>query len=414
MTKFLNYGKHLIDDDDINAVVETLKSDFLTQGPKPGEFEKVFAEYVGAKYAVSVSSGTAALHLAVKALGIPKGKKGLTSPVTFAASANCFLYNGLEPGFVDIDEKTFCMDPTELEKKITNDTAVIIPVHFAGQACDMEKISKIRKSGLPFIIEDASHAIGSKYDNGERVGSCCYSDMCIFSFHPVKTIATGEGGMITTNNEKLFEKLMMLRTHGITKDASKFKNLDRDSTGPWYYEMQELGFNYRLTDIQASLGISQMKKIESFAKRRCEIVAEYNKAFKNIEWLTPPFERKEENSLTVNHLYVIKIDFNLIKKTRTQVMEELKTKGIGSQVHYVPVHLHPFYKENFGFKQGDFPKAELYYQHCLSIPLFPAMTNEDVEYVINAVLSVSDGQKPFREKVSGLPKASINKNYKKF
>jgi len=391
--KMINYGKHWIDDDDIAAVVGVLKSDFITQGPRIGDFEKSLADYVGAKYAVAVSSGTAALHLAVTTLNLDKGTEGITSPNTFAASANCFVYNGLTPIFADIDKNTYCIDPSEIKKRMTPQTRVVIPVHFAGQPCEMERIADITKNNKVHIIEDASHAIGSRYANGQMVGSCCYSDMATFSFHPVKTIATGEGGAITTNDKNLYEQLIMLRNHGITKDPSKFKIPHSsliihhsDLTGPWYYEMQQLGFNYRMTDIQAVLGISQLKKIETFIERRRQIIKEYNRAFETIEWLTTPYER--EGIFSAFHLYVLKIDFEKINKTRTQVMEELKAKGIGTQVHYIPVHLLPYYRENFGFKEGDFPRAEHYYHQCLSIPLYPRMTDEDVQQVIDAVYEV--------------------------
>ena len=381
----ISYGKQWIDDDDIAAVTEVLKSDFLTQGPRIDQLEKALAEYTGARYAVVVANGTAALHLAVQALNITKGKQGITSPITFAASANCLLYNGLKPGFADIEENTYCIDPVEIEKQITDETAVLIPVHFAGQPADMEHIRNIaRKHGL-FIIEDASHAIGSRFKNGKMVGSCCYSDMAIFSFHPVKTIATGEGGAVTTNDKDIYEKLLLLRNHGITKDPGKFKVRDsKFPTGPWYYEMQELGFNYRLTDIHAAIGLSQLKKIDRFIRRRREIVAAYNHAFKDIPWLTLPYERDGVQSAF--HLYVIKIDFKRIKKTRTQVMQELREQGIGTQVHYIPVHLQPYYREQYGTREGDYPKAEGYYEHCLSIPLYPAMSDEDVHRVIAAVI----------------------------
>ena len=381
----INYGKQWIDDDDIAAVVEVLKSDFLTQGPRVPEFEKALAAYVGAEYAVAVSNGTAALHLAVNALGIPAGHEGLTVPNTFAASANCFLYNGLLPRFVDIDARTYCMDAAALEERVTLLTRVVIPVHFAGQPAEMETIAGIAKNRNIHVIEDASHAIGSRYENGKMVGSCSYSDMTIFSFHPVKTIATGEGGAITTNNKGLYEKLLLLRNHGITKEASTFAGpaAKPDDHGPWYYEMQELGFNYRLTDIQAALGLSQLKKIDRFIKRRREIVKRYNQVFKYLPFLTVPYERA--GIFSAFHLYVLQIDFKGINKSRTQVMQELREKGIGTQVHYIPVHLQPYYREHFGFKEGDFPVSEDYYRHCLSIPLYPRMSNDDIDRVIEAV-----------------------------
>jgi perosamine synthetase len=380
--KWIHYGSQYVDDEDINEVLGVLRSDFLSSGPKIKEFEENILEHTGAKYCAAVANGTAALHLAVKALDMDKRKTGITSPITFVASANTFIYNGLDPDFADIDEKTYCMDPAELGKRINNDTAVIIPVHFAGQPCDMGAIRKIAPKNV-YIIEDAAHAIGSKYENGKPVGSCCYSDMTIFSFHPVKTITTGEGGAITTNDKALYEKLVMLRNHGLTKDASKFKVHHSGSPGPWYYEMQELGFNYRLTDIQAALGLGQLRKLERFIKRRREIISAYNEAFRNLGWLTTPYERP--GVFAALHLYVIKVDFDRIGKTRTRVMTELKEKAIGTQVHYIPVHLQPYYREHFGFKEGDYPGAEQYYRQCLSIPLYPKMTDEDINRVIDTI-----------------------------
>jgi UDP-4-amino-4,6-dideoxy-N-acetyl-beta-L-altrosamine transaminase len=392
----LNYGRQWIDDDDIAAVVSVLKSDFLTQGPPVKAFEEAWAEAVGAAYAVAVTSGTAALHLAVAALmpepGIDENTVGITAPNTFVASANCLVYNGLTPDFADIDERNYCIDPLEVEKRLTPDTKILIPVHFAGQSCDMVALWRLRekreKEGKPlYIIEDASHAIGSTHRNDKPVGSCCYSDMAVFSCHPVKTIATGEGGVITTNNKVLYERLLLLRSHGITKDPALLKNKDKSFTGPWYYEMQELGFNYRITDMQAALGASQLKKLRTFAQRRREIVNIYNDAFKNIDWLATPYEHPDVYSAF--HLYVLQIDFEGIGKTRTRVMQELREKGTGTQVHYIPVHLQPFYRENYGFKPGDFPWSEQYYHHCLSIPLFPKMTDNDAKTVIEAIKSLT-------------------------
>jgi UDP-4-amino-4,6-dideoxy-N-acetyl-beta-L-altrosamine transaminase len=379
---WIHYGSQYVDDEDINEVLGVLRSDFLSSGPKIREFEEKILEHTGARYCAAVANGTAALHLAVTALDIDQGKTGITSPITFVASANTFIYNGLKADFADIDEKTYCMDPAGLEKKIDNDTAVIIPVHFAGQPCDMGAIRKIAPKNV-YMIEDAAHAIGSKYKNGKPVGCCCYSDMTIFSFHPVKTITTGEGGAITTNDKALYEKLLRLRNHGLTRDAAKFKVHHPESPGPWYYEMQELGFNYRLTDIQAALGLGQLRKLPRFIKRRREIISAYHEAFKNLEWITVPYERP--GVFAALHLYVIKIDFDRIGKTRTQVMTELKEKSIGTQVHYIPVHLQPYYREHFGFSEGDYPRAEQYYRQCLSIPLYPKMTDEDINRVIAAI-----------------------------
>jgi len=380
----LNYGFQSIDDKDIKYIILALKSNFLTTGPYVKQFEKIFAKKVGAKYAVAVSSATAGLHIAVQAFNLPINSEGITSAITFIASSNAFLYNKLKPVFADIDNKTYNINPKEISKKISKKTSLIIPIHFAGQPCDMDEIKKITKSKKIRIIEDAAHAVGSKYKNGKMVGSCYYSDMTVFSFHPVKTITTGEGGMITTNNKVLYERLKMLRSHGMTKDPKKLSQ----NPGPWYYEMQSLGYNYRLTDIQSALGISQLSKLDKFIKRRREIVNQYNQAFKNTSWLTVPYEEKEVFSAF--HLYILLIDFNKIKKNRKQVMEELAKKGIGTQVHYIPVYWQPYYQKLFFFKKGTCPNAEKYYESCLSIPLYPVMKNKDVKKVISAIKSLSN------------------------
>lgn len=369
--KFLSYGKQWIDDDDIRAVVETMRSAFLTQGPKLEEFEERICEYTGAKYCIAVASGMAALHIAVASLQIEKHKEGITSPNTFVASSNCMIYNGVKPIFADIDSKTYCIDPEKIKEKITENTRLIIPVHFAGQPCEMKSIFKIAKKNNIFVIEDAAHAIGSKHEDGSKVGSCKYSDLTIFSFHPVKTITAGEGGVITTDNKELYERLLLLRNHGITKS-----------------EMRILGYNYRLSDIHASLGISQLKKLDKFVERRREIVKKYNEAFISVDWLAIPYEKPGVYSAF--HLYVLQIDFDKIGKSRRQVMEELKLKNIGTQIHYVPVHTQPYYQENFGYRRGDFPIAEKYYQHALSIPLYPRMVNDDVDYVIKSMVELKD------------------------
>ena len=376
----ISYGRQNISQHDIDEVVKVLQSDYLTQGPSVEKFEAKICEYTGAKYCVAVSNGTAALHLAVKVLNIPAGSEGITTPNTFAASANCMLYNELNPRFADIDPKTFNIDPEEIAALIGKKTKLVIPVHFAGQSADMQSISKIAKENDLFVIEDAAHAIGSQYTDGTYVGNCKYSDLTTFSFHPVKTITTGEGGAITTNSKELYERLLMLRSHGITKDESKLSM----NPGPWYYEMQELGFNYRLTDMQAALGTSQMCRLDEFKVRRREIVALYNRSFKGVTWLTVPFEVKGLSSCF--HLYVLLIDFHRIGKSRAEVMAELLSKGVGTQVHYIPVIQLPYYAATHNEK---LPIAQSYYKRCLSIPLYPSMSDEDANIVIEAVLNVA-------------------------
>jgi UDP-4-amino-4,6-dideoxy-N-acetyl-beta-L-altrosamine transaminase len=378
-SQFIGYGRQWIDDSDIEAVAEALRSDFLTQGPRVAEFEKMLCEITGAEYCVAVANGTAALHLAVAVLDLPPDSEGITSPITFAATSNSLIYNNLHPRFADIDPATGLIDPQETKAQITGKTGVIMPVHYAGQPADMESIHAIARERNIYIIEDAAHAIGSRYQSGDAVGSCKYSDMTTFSFHPVKTMTTGEGGAITTNNKDLYEKLMMLRSHGITKDPDRLERND----GPWYYEMHELGYNYRITDIQCALGISQLRKLDMFIGRRREIVEKYNEAFSEVNWLEPLEEKPGNHSAW--HLYVLKIDFNKIGKSRAEVMEILRERKIGTQVHYIPVHLQPYYKKNFGYEAGNYPRAEKFYQQILSIPLFPAMMQEDVDYVIEVI-----------------------------
>jgi UDP-4-amino-4,6-dideoxy-N-acetyl-beta-L-altrosamine transaminase len=377
--KIISYGRQCIDASDIREVIKVLKSDWLTQGPKIKEFEDALCKYTGAKYAVAVSSGTAALHIACLAVGIKRGDEVITSPITFVASANSILYCGGKPVFADIQKDTVNIDPEEIKKKISPNTKAIIPVHFAGQPCNMSDIKKITKENRLYVIEDAAHAIGSRYADGSTVGNCRYSDMTVFSFHPVKTITTGEGGAITTNDKILYEKLIMLRSHGITKDQS----LLTKNPGPWYYEMQMLGFNYRITDIQATLGVSQLSKLDCFVKRRREIVGEYNKAFSDIPWIKTPFE--EKNVYSAFHLYAALIDFEKLNLSRPQVMEKLKNNGIGTQVHYIPVYTQPYYKNNFDYKDGHCPVAEEYYKYTLSLPLYPSMSKKQVNHVISIV-----------------------------
>ena len=386
---FIPYGKQWIDENDIQSVVRVLRSERITQGPKIEEFEMILSERCGAKYAVAVSSGTAALHLACLAAGIEEEDEVITSPISFVGSANCVLYCGGRPVFADIREDTCNINPVKIRNEISSKTKAIIPVHFTGLPCDMEAIKKIAEKRRLVVIEDACHALGAEFLGSDRkwhkVGSCSHSDMAVFSFHPVKHITTGEGGAIMTNKSELYEKLVLLRSHGITKDSSKFTNLQ--SAPPWYYEMQELGFNYRITDIQCALGLSQLKKLGLFVEKRRLIAAMYDKAFKDIKNVKTPIEPKAGKS--AYHLYVVQIDFEKIGKNRSSVMNELMEKGIGTQVHFIPIHLQPYFRRSFGFQLGNFPLAESYYEQCLTLPLYPMMTNENVEQVINEVTNLA-------------------------
>ena len=381
-TPFLPYGRQWIDEDDIAAVTRVLRSDYLTTGPEIKAFEAELASYVGARYCVAVSSATAGLHIAVAALELPPGSEGITSPNTFVASANCMVYNGLVPRFADIEPETFNIDPAEIERAITENTQLLIPVHFAGRACDMDRISGIVRRNNLRVIEDAAHAIGSRYADGSRVGCCKYSDMTVFSFHPVKTMTTGEGGAITTNDEELFRRLMMLRSHGITKDPAQMSTYP----GPWYYEMQSLGFNYRMTDIQAALGRSQLAKLDRFMARRQELVKRYQQELADIASLKTPDSSQDE--YTCFHLYVVRIDWDALGMVRADVMERLRSAGVGTQVLYIPVHTQPYYSESLGYNAGDFPAAERYYDQALALPLYPAMTEDDQERVVKAILAL--------------------------
>jgi UDP-4-amino-4,6-dideoxy-N-acetyl-beta-L-altrosamine transaminase len=375
--RIIPYGHQWIDEDDIKEVVKVLKSDWITQGPKVKEFEDALCKYTGAKYAVAVSSGTAALHIACLSAGIKEDDEVITSPITFVASANCVLYCGGRPVFADIQEDTVNIDPDEIKKKITKRTKAIIPVHFAGHPCDLEEIYSIAKEHNLIVIEDAAHALGAEY-KGSKIGSCKYSDMTILSFHPVKSITTGEGGAVLTNNKEFYKKLSMFRNHGITKDKNKMSRFN----GPWYYEMQELGFNYRITDFQCALGISQLKKLDKFIQRRRDIVEIYGEAFKNNEYFDLPQETKYAKSSW--HLYPIRLK-NKYKTKKNEIFYELRKKQLGVQVHYIPVYYHPFY-QRLGYKKGLCPKAEEFYERKISIPLYQHMSNNDVKYVINVIL----------------------------
>ena len=376
---FIPYGRQWIDEDDEQAVLETLRADFLTQGPMVTAFEQALCEYTGASYCVAVASGTAALHLAVAALELPAGSEGITTPNTFTATANSMAYCGLRPVFSDIDPISYNLDAEQLATKISPNTRLITPVHFAGQPADMQRIHRLASQHGLKVIEDAAHAIGSTYADGSRVGNCRYSDATIFSFHPVKTLTTGEGGAIMTNDPTLYHRMLLLRSHGITKAPEALSQ----HPGPWYYEMVTLGWHYRMTDIQAALGISQLKKIERFKARRREIVSNYNQAFRDLPNIMTPQEASGVSSCF--HLYVVKIDFSGLGKTRAEVMNHLLAQGIGTQVHYIPVHTQPWYQQHYGYKTGDFPIAEHYYEQCLSIPLFAKMTDAEQQHVIHVI-----------------------------
>ena len=364
------YGRQSITEEDIQAVVEVLRSDYLTTGPAVAEFEKKVAAYVGAKYAVAISNGTAALHAACFAAGIGEGDEVITTPITFAASANCALYCGAVPVFADIDEDTYNISPEDIEKKITKKTKAIIPVHFTGQPCEMDQIMEIAKKYNLIVIQDAAHALGADYQ-GKKIGS--FGDMTTFSFHPVKHITTGEGGMIVTNDEEFYKRLVLFRSHGITRDESMMLK----NEGGWYYEQLDLGYNYRITDIQCALGVTQLTKLDSFVARRRELVERYNKAFSEVAGVKTPYMKAECNSSW--HLYVIQVE------ARKEVFDKLREAGVGVNVHYIPVYKHPYYQKN-GYSDVCCEKAENLYQRMISLPLYPDLTDEQQDYVIEKVI----------------------------
>lgn len=377
-SRTISYGRQSIDKEDIRAVLEVLQSDWLTQGPKIKEFEDALCAYTGAKYAVAVSSGTAALHIACLAGEIRPRDEVITSPITFAASANCILYCGGKPVFADVQRDTANIDPNAIKQKISRKTRAILPVHFSGHPCDLEEIHALaRKNGL-LIIEDAAHALGAVYKKS-LIGSCKYSDMTIFSFHPVKSITTGEGGAILTNKINIYKKLLACRNHGIIKDKKEFLHKNRARNGDWYHEMQSLGFNYRLTDFQCALGISQIKKIDTLLARRREISSIYNERLIDLDSIVLPVEKLYVNSSW--HLYCIRIKR---PSNRKAIFEKLRRSGIGVQVHYIPVYQHPYY-HNLGYKKMLCKNAEDFYGQEISIPLYPGMTDKDVNYVVKVL-----------------------------
>lgn len=378
---YLPYGRQWIDETDIKAVIDTLKGDYLTTGPAIKAFEEKIANYVHAKYAVAISNGTAALHAACFAAGIKEGDEVITTPMTFAASANCVLYQGATPIFADIDPKTYNLDVEDVERKITEKTKAIIPVDFTGQAVDLDRILKVAvKYGLT-IIEDAAHALGTTY-KGKKVGSI--SDMTTFSLHPVKHITTGEGGVITTNDEGFYKRLLMFRTHGITRDESLFTHKGQ---GAWYYEQLELGYNYRITDIQCALGMSQLKKIEPFIQKRRDIVKQYHRDLASIDGIILPYESAFSDSSW--HLYIVQLELEKFTVGRKEIFEALQAENIGVNIHYIPVYYHPYYRQ-LGYKKGLCPNAESLYEKIITLPLFPMMETQDAEDVVTAVKKVLD------------------------
>jgi UDP-4-amino-4,6-dideoxy-N-acetyl-beta-L-altrosamine transaminase len=377
------YGRQSISQADIDAVVDVLKSDFLTQGPAVPAFEEAVARYCNAQFGVAANSATSALHLACIALGVGPGDRVWTSPLTFVASSNAALYCGAKVDFVDVDRRTYNLCPLELAKKLDRAATagelpkVVIPVHLAGQSCDMAAIHAAASRYDVRIIEDASHAVGGTYQ-GHPVGDCRFSDVTVFSFHPVKIITTGEGGMAMTNDPELADRMAIDRTHGITRDPAK---LQHDDIGPWYYEQQRLGFNYRMTDIAAALGLSQMTRIDEFLARRREIAAAYDAAFADLP-ITPPWQSDDTGSPW--HLYIVRLDRKRVTRTHREVFDALRDAGIGVNLHYIPVYRQPYYRD-LGFGQGHCPNAEEYYAEAISLPMYADLTDEDQAQVIAAV-----------------------------
>ena len=380
------YGKQNINEADIEAVETVLHSDFLTQGPTIERFERRVADYCGAKYAVAVTNATSALHIACLAAGLGAGDFLWTSPITFVASANCGRYCGADVDFVDIDSRTYNMSVESLEKKLQKAREigklpkVVVPVHLAGQSCDMQKIYELSKEYGFTILEDASHALGADYLGG-KVGSCKFSDMAVFSFHPVKIITTGEGGMVLTNRKDLYERLKLYRSHGITRNP---EDMTHESDGPWYYQQIELGLNYRMTDIQAALGYSQMNRLDDFVKRRRELAFRYNELLQDMPLVTPYVIHVSNPSW---HIYIVRIDFNRVKKSKQAIFEAMKAKGITLNLHYIPVHTQPYY-EKLGFSAGDYHASEQYYQEAFTLPLYYDLTDSEQVSIVESLREV--------------------------
>ena len=377
--KFLPYGTQWLDELEINEVVDTLKSEWITTGPKMVLFENLFKQFRNAKYAVAVNSGTAALHISTSAIEIKPGNEVITTPLTFVASANSVVYRGGTPVFADIKKDTYNIDPFEIRKKITPKTKAIMPVHYAGQPCDMDEICEIAEEKDLYVIEDAAHAVDARY-KGKEIGTI--SDLTAFSFHPVKNMTTAEGGMVTTNDNELYEKLLMYRTHGISIGAEKRFG----KSGDYYYDMQVLGFRYNMSELHASLGIQQLTKLNSFQRRRNEIVKIYNKELVHLEEIVLPYVAS--NVKHSWHLYAIQLNLEKLRVDRDHIFKALREENIGVNVHYIPVYYHSFYKNKFGLKKGILPNVEWLYPRLLSIPIFPKMNDNDVYDVINAIEKV--------------------------
>jgi len=382
------YGRQDITEDDINSVIDVLKSDFLTQGPMVPQFEKLVTDYVGANHGIAVNSATSALHIACMALNVSDGDILWTSPITFVASSNCGIYCGAKIDFVDIDPMTYNMCPKALEKKLIQAKVngclpkIVIPVHLTGQSCDMEQIYKLSKKYGFKIIEDASHAIGGKYKE-DFIGSCKYSDITVFSFHPVKIITTCEGGMAVTNQEALAASMNLHRTHGITRNNDEMVNIP---DGPWSYEQIKLGFNYRMTDIQAALGCSQMERLTDYVNLRHKKYSLYNDFLKDLPIMLPWQDPKSYSSM---HLYVIRLKINEVNISHKQFFEQLKEMGIGVNLHYIPIYRHPYYKK-FGYINSDFPNSEAYYSEAISLPMFPLLEEDQIMYISSSIKKILD------------------------
>jgi perosamine synthetase len=397
----LPYGRQTVTASDLAAVAAVLRSDFLTQGPLVEVFERRFAAAVGARHAVAVSSGTAALQLAMRVAGVGPGSRVVTSPITFLASANAAALVGAIPDFSDIDPVTTTLDPARLEENWSDDIAAVVAVDYAGQACDLPEIARVARTRGAVVIGDACHSVGGAFHSRATpgrawpVGGNPWADLTAFSFHPVKAMTSGEGGMLVTDRQDWADLARTLRSHGIVRDPSRFQissvpGEPLAEKGPWYHEMQELGHNYRLTDLQCALGLSQLEQLPAFLARRRQIVAAYNEGLGGLEWLRPPALRHPADAATTSwHLYTVQLDFPALGRTRTEIMAELRERGVGSQVLYIPVHLQPWYRRRYGYGPGKCPVAEAFYARALSLPLFPSLTDDDVAAVIAAVKALA-------------------------